>query len=93
MFFIDFLFLVLTFGVFLGLINVYEWHWIFALLFTLPGFLFMFPKIIRNFKKNLIVKIKTRLLFIISLGISKPKNDDIIEGDYEIIKDNKNKEK
>ena len=51
--FYRFTFLVLTFGVFLGLINVYEWHWIFALLFTLPGFLFMFPKIIRNFKLKL----------------------------------------
>ena len=94
--FYRFTFLVLTFGVFLGLINVYEWHWIFALLFTLPGFLFMFPKKIRNFRMKSNSKNKNSEAtsnFSKSSFQSKPKNNDIIEGDYEIIKDNKNKEK
>ena len=56
----------------------------------------MFPKVIRNFKMKSNSKNKnseTTSNFSKNNFQSKPKNDDIIEGDYEIIKDNKNKEK
>ena len=48
--FYRFTFLLLTIGVFFGIINVLEWHLIFAILFTLPSLLFIFPKQILNFK-------------------------------------------
>ena len=48
--FYRFTFLLLTIGVFFGIINVLEWHMIFAILFTLPSLLFIFPKQILNFK-------------------------------------------
>ena len=48
--FYRFTFLLLTIGVFFGIINVLEWHIIFAILFTLPSLLFIFPKQILNFK-------------------------------------------
>ena len=99
--FYRFTFLLLTIGVFFGIINILEWHWIFALLFTLPSFIFIFPKQILNFK------MKSKLSGVFSNKYSKNsnytskkakptfrntlKNDDIIEGDYKIINDNKNK--
>ena len=48
--FYRFTFLLLTIGVFFGIINVLEWHIIFAIIFTLPSLLFIFPKQILNFK-------------------------------------------
>ena len=48
--FYRFTFLLLTIGVFFGVINVLEWHLIFAILFTLPSLIFIFPKQILNFK-------------------------------------------
>ena len=42
--FYRFTFLLLTIGVFFGIINVLEWHLIFAVLFTLPSLVFIFPK-------------------------------------------------
>jgi hypothetical protein len=56
--FYRFTFLLLTIGVFFGIINVLEWHMIFAIIFTLPSLLFIFPKQILNFK------IKTNHLFL-----------------------------
>ena len=43
--FYRFTFLLLTIGVFFGIINVLEWHLIFAILFTFPSLLFIFPNI------------------------------------------------
>ena len=99
--FYRFTFLLLTIGVFFGIINVLECHLIFAVLFTLPMLLFIFPKQILNFKMK-------------SSNKTKPKNDgnnefenqnskqsmnrfktrtqtsEVIDGEYEIIKDNEN---
>jgi len=99
--FYRFTFLLLTIGVFFGIINILEWHWIIALLFTLPSFIFIFPKQILNFK----MKSKANSTF--SKTYSEKSNDrskkeepkfrknsqnnDVIEGDYKIINDNKNK--
>ena len=100
--FYRFTFLLLTIGVFFGIINVLEWHIIFAILFTLPSLLFIFPKQILNFK----IKTKkqkgqanqnyseertqsfnkTRNRFN-----NKSTNNEIIDADYEIIKDEENK--
>ena len=92
--FFRFTFLLLTTGVFLGLINILEWHWIFAIIFTLPSFFFIFPKQIFNIRmkkkpkennENIHQK-QTRNKFQ-----KKRNNDDIIEGDFEVIKEkNKN---
>ena len=100
--FYRFTFLLLTIGVFFGIINVLEWHMIFAIIFTLPSLLFIFPKQILNFKiktkkqnsqtnKNYTKErtqpfIKTRNRFN-----NKSTNNEIIDADYEIIKDEENK--
>ena len=100
--FYRFTFLLLTIGVFFGIINVLEWHMIFAILFTLPSLLFIFPKQILNFKiktkrqnsqtnKNYTEERtqsfnKTRNRFN-----NKSTNNDIIDADYEIIKDDEKK--
>ena len=97
--FYRFTFLLLTIGVFFGIVNVLEWHWIIALLFTLPSFVFIFPKQILNFKINS-KNTSSNKYSENSNGYSKKaepifnnnsKNDDIIEGDYKIINENKNK--
>ena len=101
--FYRFTFLLLTIGVFFGIVNVLEWHWIIALLFTLPSFVFIFPKQILNFK----IKSKLKSRNTTSNKYSEnsnsyskkaeptysnnSKNDDIIEGDYKIINENKDK--
>ena len=99
--FYRFTFLLLTIGVFFGIVNVLEWHWIIALLFTLPSLVFIFPKQILNFKiKSKSKNTSSNKYSENSNGYSKKaeptfnnnsKNDDIIEGDYKIINENKNK--
>lgn len=99
--FYRFTFLLLTIGVFFGIVNVLEWHWIIALLFTLPSFVFIFPKQILNFKiKSKSKNTSSNKYSENSNGYSKKaepifnnnsKNDDIIEGDYKIINEKKNK--
>ena len=100
--FYRFTFLLLTIGVFFGIINVLEWHMIFAIIFTLPSLLFIFPKQILNFKiktkkqnsqtnKNYTEERnqpfnKTRNRFN-----NKSTNNEVIDADYEIIKDEENK--
>ena len=79
--------------------KTYYFLLLFILILTIPACLTMRKsdnKIIRNFKMKSNSKNKnseTTSNFSKNNFQSKPKNDDIIEGDYEIIKDNKNKEK
>ena len=100
--FYRFTFLLLTIGVFFGIINVLEWHLIFAVLFTLPSLLFIFPKQILNFKMKSKNKIKpqkddfdefgnTNLSESMKRFKTKSQTNEVIDGEYEIIKDNKNK--
>ena len=100
--FYRFTFLLLTIGVFFGIINVLEWHLIFAVLFTLPSLLFIFPKQILNFKMKSKNKIKpqkdnfdefgnTNLPESMKRFKTKSQTNEVIDGEYEIIKDNKNK--
>ena len=100
--FYRFTFLLLTIGVFFGIINVLEWHLIFAVLFTLPSLLFIFPKQILNFKMKSKNKTKpqkddfdefenTNLPESIKRFKTKSKTNEVIDGEYEIIRDNKNK--
>tara|TARA_Y100000991_G_scaffold33386_1_gene21622 strand:- start:144 stop:542 length:399 start_codon:yes stop_codon:yes gene_type:complete len=101
--FYRFTFLLLTIGVFFGIINVLEWHLIFAILFTLPSLLFIFPKQILNFKmrskepeekkRNDFKKYyKTTNQKNMNRFKTKSQNNEVIDGDYEIINENeKNK--
>ena len=100
--FYRFTFLLLTIGVFFGIINVLEWHLIFAVLFTLPSILFIFPKQILNFKMKSKNKTKpqkddfdefgnTNLPESIKRFKTKSQTNEVIDGEYEIIRDNKNK--
>ena len=99
--FYRFTFLLLTIGVFFGVINVLEWNMIFAVLFTLPSLLFIFPKQILNFKMK--SKYKSNKPFnsnneeIIQPSNknmnrfkNRSRNNDVIDADYEIIKDKDN---
>ena len=100
--FYRFTFLLLTIGVFFGIINVLEWHLIFAILFTLPSLLFIFPKQILNFimgtkkteKKDndFNVYTNTNRQQTMKRFKTKSQNNEVIDGDYEIINENdKNK--
>ena len=101
--FYRFTFLLLTIGVFFGIINVLEWHLIFAILFTLPSLLFIFPKQILNFKmrskkteekkKNDFKKYyNTTNQENMNRFKTKSQNNEVIDGDYEIINEkDKNK--
>jgi len=99
--FYRFTFLLLTIGVFFGIINVLEWHLIFAILFTLPSLLFIFPKQILNFKiksKNKTKPQKNNINEFINTNSqqnmnrfkTKSQTSEVIDGEYEIIKDSEN---
>ena len=99
--FYRFTFLLLTIGVFFGIINVLEWHLIFAILFTLPSLLFVFPKQILNFKiksKNKIKPQKNNINEFVNTNSqqnmnrfkTKSQTSEVIDGEYEIIKDSEN---
>ena len=99
--FYRFTFLLLTIGVFFGIINVLEWHLIFAVLFTLPSLLFIFPKQILNFKMKSNSKTKsknnnfnefvnTNTQQNMNRFNTKSKTSEVIDGEYEVIKDNEN---
>ena len=100
--FYRFTFLLLTVGVFFGIINVLDWHLVFAILFTLPSLLFIFPKQILNFKMKRNKKNKPQNTSFNDYSNpsnqapldrnrfkTKSQNNDIIEADYEVIKDSK----
>ena len=100
--FYRFTFLLLTIGVFFGIINVLEWHMIFAIIFTLPSLLFIFPKQILNFKiktkkqnsqtnKNYTEERTQPFNKTQNRFNNKSTNNEIIDADYEIIKDEENK--
>ena len=100
--FYRFTFLLLTIGVFFGIINVLEWHMIFAIIFTLPSLLFIFPKQILNFKiktkkqssqtnKNYTEERSQPFNKTQNRFNNKSTNNEIIDADYEIIKDEENK--
>ena len=100
--FYRFTFLLLTIGVFFGIINVLEWHLIFAVLFTLPSLFFIFPKQILNFNMNSNSKTKTQNDSVneftnqnskqsMNRFKTKSQASEVIDGEYEIIKDSENK--
>ena len=100
--FYRFTFLLLTIGVFFGIINVLKWHLILAIIFTLPSLLFIFPKQILRFKMHSKKPSKRDDDFKVYSGANKQQtmnrfktksqNNEVIDGDYEIINENeKNK--
>ena len=88
---------------FFGVINVLEWNIFFAILFTLPSLLFIFPKQILSVKIKGKTEHKTQSSTF-NNGTdtsshpqqsrnrfkSKSQTNEVIDGDYEIIKDNEN---
>ena len=90
--------LPLYIGSFFGMIYVLEWHWLIALLICLPGLLFITPNLFKkvfninilrsgnkfNFKSNNSSNFKNTMK-------TNVKNEDIIEGDYQVIKDEEKK--
>ena len=90
--------LPLYIGSFFGMIYVMEWHWLIALLVCMPGFLFITPNLFKkvfnvnilkpgnnfNFKKNYSYNSKNTMK-------TNVKNEDVIEGEYKVIKDDDKK--
>ena len=90
--------LPLYIGSFFGMIYVLEWHWLIALMICLPGLLFITPNLFKkvfninilrsgnnfNFKNNNCSNFNNTMK-------TNVKNEDIIEGDYEVIKDEEKK--
>ena len=90
--------LPLYIGSFFGMIHVLEWHWLIATLMCLPGLLFITPNLFKkvfnintlrsgnnfNFKGNNNSNFKHAMK-------TNVKNEDIIEGDYKVIKDEEKK--
>ena len=90
--------LPLYIGSFFGMIYVLEWHWSIALLICMPGLLFITPNLFKkvfnintlksgnnfNFKKNYSYNSKNTMK-------TNVKNEDVIEGEYEVIKDDDKK--
>ena len=86
--------LPLYIGSFFGMIYVLEWHWLIALILCLPGLLFITPNLFKkvfnvntlksgnnfNFKKKYSYNSKNTMR-------TNVKNEDVIEGEYEVIKD------
>ena len=86
--------LPLYIGSFFGMIYVFQWHWLIALLICLPGLFFITPNLFKkifnintlrsgnnfNFKSNNSSNFNNTMK-------TNVKNEDIIEGDYEVIKD------
>ena len=90
--------LPLYIGSFFGMIYVLEWHWLIALLVCMPGLLFITPNLFKkvfnintlrsgnnfNFKSNYSSNYKNTMK-------TNVKNEDIIEGEYEVIRDDDKK--
>ena len=100
--FYRFTFLLLTIGVFFCIINFLEWRLIFAILFTLPSLLFIFPKQILNFKmksknktkpqeNNVNEFVNTNSQQSMNRFKTKSRTSEVIDGEYKIIKDSENK--
>ena len=85
-------------GSFFGMIYVIEWHWLIALLVCMPGLFFITPNLFKkvfnvnmlkpvnnfNFKKNYSYNSNKTMK-------TNVKNEDVIEGKYEVIKDDDKK--
>ena len=90
--------LPLYIGSFFGMIYVLEWHWLIALLICLPGLLFITPNLFKKvFNINILrsgnnfnFESNNRSNFNNTMK-TNVKNEDIIEGDYEVIKDEEKK--
>ncbi len=90
--------LPLYIGSFFGMIYVMELHWLIALLVCMPGLLFITPNLFKkvfnvnalksgnnfNFKKSYSYNSKNTMK-------TNVKNEDVIEGEYEVIKDDDKK--
>ena len=90
--------LPLYIGSFFGMIYVLEWHWLIALLICLPGLLFITPNLFKKVFNINILRSGNNFNFKSNNGSSfnntmktNVKNEDIIEGDYEVIKDEEKK--
>ena len=90
--------LPLYIGSFFGMIYVLEWHWLIALLICLPGLLFITPNLFKNIFNINLLKSGKNFTFKNDHSSSfkntmktNVKNEDIIEGKYEVIKDDDKK--
>ena len=90
--------LPLYIGSFFGMIYVLEWHWLIALLICLPGLLFITPNLFKKVFNINILRSGNNFNFKSNNGSNfnntmktNVKNEDIIEGDYEVIKDEEKK--
>ena len=90
--------LPLYIGSFFGMIFVLEWHWLIALSICLPGLLFITPNLFKKVFNINILRSGNNFNFKSNNGSNvnntmktNVKNEEIIEGDYEVIKDEEKK--
>ena len=90
--------LPLYIGSFFGMIHVLEWHWLIATLICLPGLLFITPNLFRKTFNINTLRERNKFNFKSSNNSNykntmktNVKNEDIIEGKYEVIKDDDKK--
>ena len=90
--------LPLYIGSFFGIIYVLEWHWSIALLICLSGLLFITPNLLKKIFNINTLRSGNNFYFKRNDGSNfnntmktNVKNEDVIEGDYEVIKDEEKK--
>ena len=90
--------LPLYIGSFFGMIHVLEWHWLIALLVCMPGLLFITPNLFKKVFNINILKSGNNFYFKNNYNYNPKntmkvnvKNEDVIDGEYEVIKDDDKK--
>jgi hypothetical protein len=80
--------LPITVGAFFGAVDVWGWHWVFGLLFALPGLLFVVPGILAAFVDQIGSFGKNKNPAY-DLNPSEPCKEEVIEGNAVTIQENK----
>ena len=90
--------LPLYIGSFFGMVYVLEWHLLIALFVCIPGLLFITPNLFKKVFNINILKPGNNFDFKNNYNYNSKntmkknvKNEDVIEGDYEVIKDDDKK--
>ena len=90
--------LPLYIGSFFGMVYVLEWHLLIALFVCMPGLLFITPNLFKKVFNINILKPGNNFDFKNNYNYNSKntmkknvKNEDVIEGDYEVIKDDDKK--
>ncbi len=94
------IFLPLSIGTFFGIVYVLDWHWTLAILITMPGLFFLFPKKLNStFNFNTFYRSNESNRNYSNFNRDNEsvktnvKNSEIIDGEYKVINDENEKDK